>query len=1139
MRFLVSRKQFHALSALSALLLLPAMAPALTATWDSATGELDISQEEATSVDLTVSAVGGEVRVADGGRDVTILNGPVDAADVTFIGVNCYAGDHADVVDARGVTAEAGFTNPSKQDPFVEVSLSSGADTFHGSAFSDSALGGNHDDTLRGYDGDDTLNGQSHNDYVDGGPGDDHLSNRASINVGNDTLIGGDGNDVFDVKEGANTIDAGPGDDTISGGTGNDTFYLGPGNDQLDVDPANMPGSSKRIYSTEGSDSVTGRKSDDAFFVTARNAGAVFINAGGQTDGDRLYYDLAQVGLLAHDLTITGDFNSETDRVFSASGLADLTVRWMDNEFIRPTAKMIGGSELEILLFSGGTTVTAQGGNVKIGGENPEGGPVAASSITTITVLASSDWRAPNFVDFSGVDPQDFTSLSRTFAALGYQDDLYVGGGAFDGFYDSPTKTNQDEESGDDTFANLGDGDAAQGYTGADRFIITDEVSAAAAIGVYGGWQDDALIYNHRGLAYDNAPEGETGGIVPNSGETRIRSVWYSDIEDKTAVTDLNAPPSWNGGDYSDSIARGSAWSLSFESPTDFSDSDGDAMALSIAGHQGQGDGAWLAFGTGAASATVSTDAAAAPGEHVFTLRVADSWGAFDETSLILTVTGDTDPPIVFDLDTTRPLSLGVMGTNGPRGVNMWGGWSYDLAHRTSLRGVAGGLDADSYDWRNLGSGIHGDSDQYRWTTLDYLRKVRDLEARPLFTANVLGFGDYSIIHEDAADMAALAADWVRYTNVIVPTYRQGDDLPSDVQALLDCLSWEGAETLTSPAESLPPKVLYWEIGNEPELDSVSGYIANHRLSATEYASRYRTIAQAMKAVDGGINVGPCIIYPSSTGGGYLAELLALPDAPVDFIAYHPYYSALLNAYDGGAGSPAAIQGALRGIHDHLKGEHDAVVSRLAAAGRPADTPQIASEWNDIHWYNEPRVMKSVAHGFGFAETVFTFADLGLLSANFWVNIRPHHIPLQILEQFQAWLQPVLVGVYRDGANLHVYVTGDEAGARYCVWVLNFSEDAEKTINLSLQGERPFIVDRVRRAVLRRNDGGDVGLKTENDPGLRNPVGWSAMEDLTGIVDPSGFILTYEDATITLLVFDGWTGTPSPGATEAQVWLCY
>ena len=176
-------------------------------------------------------------------------------------------------------------------------------------------------------------------------------------------------------------------------------------------------------------------------------------------------------------------------------------------------------------------------------------------------------------------------------------------------------------------------------------------------------------------------------------------------------------------------------------------------------------------------------------------------------------------------------------------------------------------------------------------------------------------------------------------------------------------------DTLLAAGEAVTPKVTRWEIGNEPENNVGTLY---YYQSPTDYLSRYKTISAAMLAQDSTIKVGAC----SSGSTSQLAAVLADHTAQVDFVSYHPYNSGQL-VNDSG----------LRGIKALQTSLYQNEVTALTTAGRPSTTPLIASEWNPCGGgeADEPP-FNSMAQALGVAETVFTYAQLGLTGANYWVS---------------------------------------------------------------------------------------------------------------------------------------------------------
>ena len=106
---------------------------------------------------------------------------------------------------------------------------------------------------------------------------------------------------------------------------------------------------------------------------------------------------------------------------------------------------------------------------------------------------------------------------------------------------------------------------------------------------------------------------------------------------------------------------------------------------------------------------------------------------------------------------------------------------SLDVARGSSIRGVAGGLEADFYNWRTR-------SNDQRATTLEYMQFARDYNAELVITANIRGLAEPDPTTEITSDrrfydtsiatLTSMAADWVRYTNVIAQTYRRATRSP-------------------------------------------------------------------------------------------------------------------------------------------------------------------------------------------------------------------------------------------------------------------------------------------------------------------------------------------------------------------------
>lgn len=390
----------------------------------------------------------------------------------------------------------------------------------------------------------------------------------------------------------------------------------------------------------------------------------------------------------------------------------------------------------------------------------------------------------------------------------------------------------------------------------------------------------------------------------------------------------------------------------------------------------------------------------------------------------------------------------------------IWG-----ILDNTMARGVAGGLDADTYNWKDMsgqGVGHTGTVWPHIPTTLDWLCSVRDHGSTPVITANARGIGPLassgygSFYYSDVsiATVSQLAADWVRYINHILPTYRQGDTLPAGDQAILDSIAWYGKPTLLAPGEPSTPTVTYWEIGNEPEvgLPFHTPGVPVYGFSPAEYVSRYKQIADAMLAVDPTIKVGPCIMEAPNGSNSYLSPLLADSAAVVDLIGYHPYGPLRGRSQIYGDTEDAA-EGGLQFVREEQIEIHTGIQSCITSNGRDANAIElIASEWNasDWAWEREPQIQR-VSHALGLAETVWSFADLGLVGATYWSwwPISDQTPGPMIMDMLGQHFGTTLLGKLVDDPNLRLYTARDDAAGEAVVWALNFSNDTDKDVSLS------------------------------------------------------------------------------------------
>jgi len=486
------------------------------------------------------------------------------------------------------------------------------------------------------------------------------------------------------------------------------------------------------------------------------------------------------------------------------------------------------------------------------------------------------------------------------------------------------------------------------------------------------------------------------------------------------------------------------------------------------------------------------------------------------------------------DLSATgKTISRGVYGSPTrldyfPDYVPIWNK-VWDILPNTTVRGLEGG----TYNWKDLSGqavGHSGDPGPEIPTTLDWMRLVRDHNSMPLVQIDLRGIGPlessgwctFYFSDTSLETVRQLAADWVRYTNFILPTYRQGDTLSPSDQAILDSIEWNGKPTLLAPDEASTPKATYFEIDNEPEIAQpiCTPGVELVKPSPSEYTSRYKEITTAMLAVDPTIKVGPCITVATDGNNEYLSALLSDPNAQVDFISYHPYGPLYYKAQMYGDTEATAEMG-LQTIRQWQTDARDGIRSAITASGRNPDAIELfASEWNASHWRWEGSYQtRRVSHALGVAETIWTFSDLGLSGACYWsfpvCSDGTEPPGYKVFEAFHQYYGTTLIDKFTDEPKLHFYLTRNEANDKAFVWIMNFSKDSDKTLSLSFPEHIMESIQVVRLA----NVNGETHLFDRNDP----PVTEDPLVDWVAQSPPqqqgTNYQLTLPHSTVTVIEF--------------------
>ncbi|MFA4987451.1 MAG: hypothetical protein WC712_12780, partial [Candidatus Brocadiia bacterium] len=179
--------------------------------------------------------------------------------------------------------------------------------------------------------------------------------------------------------------------------------------------------------------------------------------------------------------------------------------------------------------------------------------------------------------------------------------------------------------------------------------------------------------------------------------------------------------------------------------------------------------------------------------------------------------------PITVDCAKAENFSRAVLGMTPHRGDTTRAD-ALKLLNTAGIHGPTGGIDADTYNWKDLASGR--ESADPKVTTLQLLREAKERTSEVVITVNARGFGKmegdtWTCADTPVAELAKLAADWVTYCNVLIPKYNSRSRIPKGPDKdLIDSIKWGTAPILPDNKEVLR-RVMYWQIGCTPEVDTV------------------------------------------------------------------------------------------------------------------------------------------------------------------------------------------------------------------------------------------------------------------------------------------------------------------------------
>lgn len=319
-----------------------------------------------------------------------------------------------------------------------------------------------------------------------------------------------------------------------------------------------------------------------------------------------------------------------------------------------------------------------------------------------------------------------------------------------------------------------------------------------------------------------------------------------------------------------------------------------------------------------------------------------------------------------------RPVNRGVLGYNMQwvdRGDELFDGQgqlkpamlSMVQQLGPSVLRYPGGAQSDTYHWaKGMGSQAqrgeneHANARAMQRTvvgTREFLELCEATGAQPLITVNI------------ASGTAQEAAAWVRQVNI---------------------------ERLTSSRTGkVLPKVLWWELGNEPylKMDEQPALA----MKPTEFSRRARLFIEAMRAVDPSIKLGLPLTndtrngFPITPYPGFTAEVLKTPMTGVDYISVHDAYVPF--GMDKDYSDDELYWGAMAGgrsIEADLQNMR-AMLAKLMPGKR---LPLAITEYNSLFTLGKGRsdeLIKSPAGALTVAETLRVLAYApDVQCANFW-----------------------------------------------------------------------------------------------------------------------------------------------------------
>ena len=290
----------------------------------------------------------------------------------------------------------------------------------------------------------------------------------------------------------------------------------------------------------------------------------------------------------------------------------------------------------------------------------------------------------------------------------------------------------------------------------------------------------------------------------------------------------------------------------------------------------------------------------------------------------------------------------------------------------------------------------------------------------------------------------------------------------SNVKEQLDFVKALGADTLvTVNAGTGTPKdaaqwvkwanqtmkygVKYWEVGNELGGGWEAGTLRadGKTMDGPMYGDIYRSFAKAIKAAD------PKVLVGSQGGIDFIKGALGHPDAPIDFVTYHDYFSSEASSPEAMFKTLDKIKPAIQEVKDvvrKLRPQKDVLVGMTEFNSQLFESAQ-TSDLNSGLWL-AAALVEMMAGGLDFATQWDSFTQKKDKGGGHGFMIESGAVP-----KAEYWTYVILNRYFGDrllevdGKNplVRSYASKDASGNLY-VLAVNISQSAGFAVDIQVKG---------------------------------------------------------------------------------------